>query len=75
MILQRLSILNVYYVPEISENQFYENITPVNSFRIIFNEYFNANYKILEDQNYWSTGNTPFDLHNVTEVIGTYIKK
>ena len=75
MMLQRLSILNVYYAPEIFENEFYENITPVNSFRIIFNEYFNANYKILEDQNYWSTGNTPFDLHNVTEVIGTYIKK
>jgi hypothetical protein len=75
MILQRLSILNAYYVPEISENQFYENITPVNSFRIIFNNYFNGNYKILEDQNYWSNGFTPFDFQNVTEIINMNIKK
>ena len=75
MILQRLSILNAYYVPEISENQFYENITPVNSFRIIFNDYFNGNYKILEDRNYWNNGFTPFDFHDVTEIIDMNIKK
>ena len=70
MVLQRLSILNAYYVPEISENQFYENITPVNSFRIIFNDYFNGNYKILEDRNYWNNGDAPWDFHDVTEIIG-----
>jgi len=75
MILQRLSILNAYYVPEISENQFYENITPVNSFRIIFNDYFNGNYKILEDLNYWNNVYKPFDFHDVTEIIGMNIKK
>ena len=75
MILQRLSILNAYYVPEISENQFYENITPVNSFRIIFNNYFNTNYKILEDRNYWNNADTPWDFHDVTEIIGINIKK
>ena len=75
MILQRLSILNAYYVPEISENQFYENITPVNSFRIIFNDYFNGNYKILEDRNYWNNGFTPFDFNDVTEIINSNIKK
>jgi len=75
MILQRLSILNAYYVPEISENQFYENITPVNSFRIIFNDYFDGNYKILEDRNYWNNGFTPFDFHDVTEIIDMNTKK
>jgi hypothetical protein len=75
MILQRLSILNAYYVPEISENQFYENITPVNSFRIIFNNYFNGNYKIIEDRNYWNNGFTPFDFQDVTEIIDMNIKK
>ena len=70
MMLQRLSILNAYYAPEIFENQFYENITPVNSFRIIFNEYFNGNYKILEDRNYWNSGDAPWNFHDVTEIIG-----
>jgi hypothetical protein len=70
MMLQRLSILNAYYAPEISKNQFHENITPVNSFRIIFNDYFNGNYKILEDRNYWNHGGAPWDFDDVTEIIG-----
>ena len=70
MMLQRLSILNAYYAPEISKNQFHENITPVNSFRIIFNEYFNGNYEILEDRNYWNNADAPWDFHDVTEIIG-----
>jgi hypothetical protein len=70
MMSQRLSILNAYYTPEISEEQFYENITPVNSFRIIFNEYFSGNYKILEDRNYWNHGRAPWDFHDVTETVG-----
>ena len=69
MMLQRLSILNAYYAPEISKNRFHENITPVNSFRIIFNGYFNGDYKILEDRNYWNSGDAPWDFHDVTEII------
>ena len=75
MMLQRLSILNAYYAPEISENRFHENITPVNSFRIIFNDYFNGNYEILEDRNYWSHGGAPWDFDDVTEIIVTNSKK
>ena len=75
MILQRLSILNAYYVPEISENEFDEYITPVNSFRIIFNNYFDAGYEILEDKNYWNNGHKPFEIHDVTEKIRSNIKK
>jgi len=75
MVLQRLSILNAYYAPEISKNQFYEDITPINTFRIIFNEYFNGDYKILEDQNYWNTGSAPYDFEDVTQIINADIKK
>jgi hypothetical protein len=75
MMSQRLSILNAYYAPEISKNQFHENITPVNSFRIVFNEYFNGNYEMLEDRNYWNHGGAPWDFHDVTEIIGTNSKK
>jgi len=75
MILQRFSILNAYHVPEISGNKFYDSITPVNSFRVIFNNYFDGNYKILEDKNFWTNGYTPFDFHNVTEIIDMNIRK
>ncbi len=47
-----LQILNAYLLPESTKNILYPSITPVNSFRIIFNEYFNTNLKLLPDKNY-----------------------
>ena len=45
---QHYQILNAYHLPE--SNQFlYESISPVNSFRLIFNLYFRADYELLED--------------------------
>ena len=34
----------------------YQNISNVNTFRVIFNLYFNAGYKLLEDKSYFSYG-------------------
>ena len=44
---QRLSNLNAIYLPNSNDGVFYEGITPVNVFRIIFNEYFDASYDVL----------------------------
>jgi len=49
----RMAILNAYYFPE-QEPNFYPTITPVNSFRMLFNNYFNANFDLLEDVSYYS---------------------
>lgn len=56
----RLGILNAYYLPERidmndekvvnSYENLYPNITPVNSFRLIFDQYFGGNYGLLEDK-------------------------
>ena len=50
----RLEILNAYYLPGISseEMRLYETITPVNSFRVIFNAYFAADLPLLEDASF-----------------------
>ena len=50
---QRMAILNAYYVNEEAQALLYEDITPVNSFRIIFNQYFGTDYPILEDNSYY----------------------
>ncbi len=42
-------ILNAYYLPENGGEKLWESISPVNSFRVIFNYYFNTNYPLLED--------------------------
>jgi len=47
-----IDILNAYYLPGKDNQLLYESITPVNSFRIIFNLYFGTNYDLLEDEGY-----------------------
>jgi hypothetical protein len=45
--------LNAYYLPK-GYKDLYDSITPVNSFRIILNEYFGASYPLLPDITYES---------------------
>jgi hypothetical protein len=49
-----MNILNAYYLPG-HESDLYPSITPVNSFRVVFNNYFGANLPLLEDVSYYST--------------------
>ncbi len=49
---EKMGILNAYYLPNINKNVLYPSITPVNSFRLIFNLYFNTNFELLPDESY-----------------------
>ena len=49
----RMSILNAYYLGEEYQESLYPTITPVNSFRVIFNAYFDTQYPLLEDHSYY----------------------
>jgi len=42
-------ILNVMYLPGMDTEMLDEDISPVNTFRLIFNHYFDADYPLLED--------------------------
>ena len=55
-----MAILNAYYLPDGGERVLYEGITPVNSFRMIFDQYFGASYDKLEDASYFSDYKNPF---------------
>lgn len=48
----RMSILNAYYVNDAAKQDLYPTITPVNSFRVVFNNYFGTDYPLLEDVAY-----------------------
>ncbi len=54
------SVLNAYYLPGGEDIGLYPTITPVNSFRLIFNAYFGTNYELLPDVSYSSTDADPF---------------
>jgi len=49
---EKFGILNAYYLPGFDYNLLYPGITPVNTFRLIFNHYFNTEYDLLPDKNY-----------------------
>jgi hypothetical protein len=57
----RTSILNAYYLPGEKKNLLYNGISPVNSFRVVFNEYFNKDYKLLPDVSYFSSSDNLWD--------------
>ena len=40
MIIQSLNNFNAYYLPDVEKDLIYDGMTPVNTFRIIFNTYF-----------------------------------
>ena len=47
-----MRILNAYYFPGVDANALYPSITPVNSFRLLFNLYLGESYELLEDKSY-----------------------
>ena len=47
------SILNAYHFPEGGDKNLYNTITPVNSFRLLFNHYFGTKMELLEDETYF----------------------
>ena len=63
----RMAILNAYYLPDRSSTLIYEEISPVNTFRIVLNEYFGANYPLLEDISYFSTYDAPYDFNIISD--------
>jgi hypothetical protein len=68
---ERFSILNAYYLPEQGEADLYEGMTPVNTFRVIFNRYFGTDHELLEDESYFSTYSRPYAFTNVSDQLSS----
>lgn len=61
----RMSILNAYYVNAQAKEDLYPTITPVNTFRVIFNNYFGTSYPLLEDKSYHTSNMERFTPENI----------
>lgn len=66
---ERMKILNAYYFPNNVNVGLHQTITPVNSFRVIFNRYFQANFPLLKDVSYISDPIFHFHFTNVNDQI------
>jgi len=65
-----LTNLNAYYLPGGQRpSQLYHGITPVNTFRVILNQYFGTEYEILKDETYFSTARYCYKFYNETDRV------
>ena len=68
-IYERYSILNAYYFPEEDRDdiELYPSITPINTFRVIFNHYLSTDLALLADRQYYSTWTKPYDFIDISD--------
>jgi hypothetical protein len=67
---KRMHNYTAIYFPE-HNDVLYSSITPVNIFRLVFNEYFGGNYDILEDVSYFSPVPKLYDFAEIKNPCAT----
>ncbi len=63
---ERMSILNAYHFPGRRYEQLDDRITPVNSFRVVFNTFFGTQLTRLPDRSFFSVWDAPYRFVDVT---------
>lgn len=62
---ERFQIFNAFYFYNRDYSLLTENISLVNSWRVIFNSHFNQKFDLLENKMYWSLFYLPYDLYEM----------
>ena len=65
--LGRMNIFNAYYFPDEKYTLLHDDITPVNSFRMVLDSQFKTNYGLLDDRVFFSTYEKPYTLIEITD--------
>jgi hypothetical protein len=66
---ERLAIFNAIRLPEGESAGLYDKMTPVNTFRLIFDHYFGTELEPLQDKSYFSTWAQPYVFIDVTDEV------
>lgn len=67
---EKTAILNASFFPDKNYGNLYESITPVNTFRVIFNQYFGGNFDLLEDKIYMiESKERPYKFFDITTQV------
>jgi hypothetical protein len=67
---QKFGILNAYYLPGVDSSSLYPSMTPVNSFRVVFDLYFGTNLGRVEDKSYACVDYShPYKLLDITDKL------
>jgi hypothetical protein len=54
ILLEGVAILNGYYFPGNDYSALYPSISPLNSFRVLLNQFYNMDFPLLPDHTYFS---------------------
>lgn len=65
---ERFGILNAYYFPDQDYSLLDQSISPVNSFRVVLDQFMDGEYEQLPDRHYYSQLRFPFDFIEVTDL-------
>ena len=70
-----MSIFNAYYFPDEKYDLLYHDITPVNSFRVVFDSQFQTNNGLLNDELFFSTYEKLYAFIDITDlsIVDDYI--
>jgi hypothetical protein len=66
----RATILNAYYLPGDGDKHLNPDTSPINSFRIVLNHYFNADLELLEDIHYDSESEEDPESYPIIQNVG-----
>ena len=66
---ENLAILNAYHLPGTAHDRLYPTISPVNTFRLIFKSYFDAELDLLPDVSAWTTWRRPYRFLSFEEAV------
>jgi len=64
---ERMPILNAYYFSDGDYSDLYEDISPVNTFRLILNQYLGTELALLPDKHYFTILNQPYKFIDITD--------
>ena len=68
-LIERMSILSAFLLPESCTDALYPSITPVNSFAIMFQCAFGQRIELKEDLNFFSPRGDPYQFTDVTNLV------
>ena len=61
-----LANLTALYIPAYCESEPYDSITPVNIFRLVFDDCLGTNFGLLEDNSFWNMDDPPIDFNSTS---------
>lgn len=68
---ERYPILNAFYYSEGKIEGLYPEISPVNNFRVLANQFLGEAFRLLDDSSYYSLEESPFNFIDVSDLVAS----